>query len=91
MRGFTPSVIDLPVGDHAVEIAADGREPFKTRIAIRKDDRTFVEARLRYEQPRVAAAQKCDSDNAINQSKHSRRIVPITRSQTRICLRAMRR
>jgi len=57
--GFTPGVIDnLPIGDHEVTISADGRETFKSRINIRKDDRTPIEAHLRYEQVKVAAAQK---------------------------------
>ena len=57
--GFTPSVIDnVAVGKHRVEIAADGREPQQQEIEVRKDERTFLEAKLRLPAPKVIAAEK---------------------------------
>ena len=57
--GFTPGVIDnVTVGRHRVEILADGREPVVEQIDVQKNERSFVDARLRYAVPRVVAAEK---------------------------------
>jgi outer membrane receptor for ferrienterochelin and colicins len=57
--GFTPSVIDnLVAGTHRVEIVADGREPVIQEVEIQKDQRSFVDVRLRFSLPRVVAAEK---------------------------------
>ena len=57
--GFTPSVIDnIPAGPHRVEILSEGREPLVQQLDVRENERTFVDARLRYAMPRVVAAEK---------------------------------
>ncbi|MCA1828570.1 MAG: PEGA domain-containing protein [Myxococcales bacterium] len=57
--GFTPGVIDnVVVGRHKVEILADGREPVVEQVNVQKNERSFVDARLRYAIPRVVAAEK---------------------------------
>jgi outer membrane receptor protein involved in Fe transport len=57
--GFTPAVIDnVAAGEHLVEIAADGRETYRSKITVQKDEHASLDARLRYQQPRIAAAQK---------------------------------
>ncbi|HEX4384089.1 MAG TPA: TonB-dependent receptor, partial [Myxococcales bacterium] len=56
--GFTPSVIDLTAGKHQVEIIAEGREPLQQEVTVRKDERSFVEAKLMLPSPKVVAAEK---------------------------------
>lgn len=57
--GFTPGVIDnVVVGAHRVEIVAEGREPWAQEVEVRNDERSFVEAKLRWAVPRVVAAEK---------------------------------
>ncbi len=57
--GFTPSVIDnIPAGRHEVQILSEGREPVVQQLEIRQNERSFVDARLRYALPRVVAAEK---------------------------------
>jgi outer membrane receptor for ferrienterochelin and colicins len=57
--GFTPSVIEnVAAGKHGVEILAGGREPLRQEITVRKDERSFVEARLKLASPKVVAAEK---------------------------------
>ena len=57
--GFTPGVIDnVAVGRHEIEILAEGREPVVEQIEIKKNERSFIDARLRYALPRVVAAEK---------------------------------
>jgi outer membrane receptor protein involved in Fe transport len=57
--GFTPTVIDsIPVGPHQIVLSAEGREPVTQQVTVTATDRQSVEAKLRYAQPRVAAASK---------------------------------
>jgi outer membrane receptor for ferrienterochelin and colicins len=57
--GFTPSVIDnIPAGRHEVQVLSEGREPVIQQLEIHQNERTFVDARLRYTLPRVVAAEK---------------------------------
>lgn len=57
--GFTPGVIEnVAVGRHKVEILADGREPVTEDVEVRKNERSFLDAKLRYASPRVVAAEK---------------------------------
>ena len=57
--GFTPGVIDnITVGSHTVEILGDGREPVLAKIVIAQNERSFLDVKLRYAQPRVVAAEK---------------------------------
>ena len=57
--GFTPSVIDnIPAGTHQVEVLSDGREPIVQQLLVKENERTFLDARLRYALPRVVAAEK---------------------------------
>jgi outer membrane receptor for ferrienterochelin and colicins len=57
--GFTPGVIDnVAAGRHKLEILAQGREPVVEQVEVRQNERSFVEAKLRYLLPRVVAAEK---------------------------------
>ncbi len=57
--GFTPSVIDnIPAGRHQVEVLSEGREKVVQQIEILQNERSFMDARLRYTLPRVVAAEK---------------------------------
>ena len=57
--GFTPSVIDnVPAGRHEVQVLSEGREPVVQQLEIRQNERSFLDARLRYALPRVVAAEK---------------------------------
>ncbi|HEX9579376.1 MAG TPA: TonB-dependent receptor [Myxococcales bacterium] len=58
MMGFTPDVIDVTAGTHTLEVAAEGREPERTLFAVRDGDRTFMDLKLRHQQPRVVAAER---------------------------------
>ena len=57
--GFTPAVIDkVRVGDHTLEVLAEGREPLSMPVHVAADERTPVEVKLRYALPRVQAAER---------------------------------
>ena len=57
--GFTPGVIDnVTAGKHRVEIIAEGREPLVQTVEVRKDERSFLDAKLRQSLPRVVAAER---------------------------------
>ena len=57
--GFTPGVVDNVVeGTHKVEVLADGREPVIEDVVIKRNERSFVDVKLRYALPRVVAAEK---------------------------------
>ena len=56
--GFTPAVLDVTAGPHAVEIAADGRDPVVRTLRIEAGEKAFVEAKLLYAYPPVVAAEK---------------------------------
>ncbi len=49
---------NVVAGTHKVEIVAEGREPVSEEIDIAKDQRRFVDVKLRYALPRVVAAEK---------------------------------
>jgi outer membrane receptor protein involved in Fe transport len=56
--GFTPDVIDVPVGWHQLEVSAEGREPRRQIVWVRDGERTFADLSLRYLRPRVTAAER---------------------------------
>jgi len=57
--GFTPGVIEhVTVGRHKLEFTADGREPVVEELDVARDERRFVDVKLRYALPRVVAAEK---------------------------------
>ena len=57
--GFTPGVIEhVAVGRHQVQFSAEGREPVVEELDVAKDERRFVDVKLRYALPRVVAAEK---------------------------------
>jgi outer membrane receptor protein involved in Fe transport len=58
MMGFTPNVIDVAAGTHSLEVVAEGREPQTQMVQVREGERTFLDLRLRYPQPRVIAAER---------------------------------
>jgi outer membrane receptor for ferrienterochelin and colicins len=57
--GFTPAVIErILIGSHELEISEEGRQPYRTPVEIRRDERTFVDARLGRADPEITAATK---------------------------------
>jgi outer membrane receptor protein involved in Fe transport len=59
VSGFTPAVIDkVRAGTHKLEILAEGREPVSMTVEVRADERTPIDAHLRYALPRVEAAER---------------------------------
>lgn len=57
--GFTPGVVEgVVAGEHQVSIVAEGRETFTREVAIKANERAFVDAHLRYAGPSVEAATK---------------------------------
>ena len=57
--GFTPGVVEgIPVGKHTVAIDAEGRERFTRAVDVTANERSFVDAHLRYAGPSVEAATK---------------------------------
>ena len=57
--GFTPGVVEgVTVGKHAVSIDAEGRERFTRDVDVVANERSFVDAHLRYAGPSVEAATK---------------------------------
>ena len=57
--GFTPGVVEgVTVGKHSVAIDAEGRERFTRDVDVTANERSFVDAHLRYAGPSVEAATK---------------------------------
>jgi len=57
--GFTPGVIDgVTAGVRKVEISYESRETVVRMVEVKVNERTFVEARLRYAQPKIIAAER---------------------------------
>jgi outer membrane receptor for ferrienterochelin and colicins len=56
--GFTPAVLEIPVGAHTVEVSAEGREPLVRALRIGAGERSSIDAALPYAHPRVVAAEK---------------------------------
>jgi outer membrane receptor for ferrienterochelin and colicin len=57
--GFTPAVIEgVPVGDRAIEVAQEGRATFHGHVTVEQGRRSFLDVRLKREQPQVEAATK---------------------------------
>lgn len=57
--GFTPAVIEgVGVGEHTIELDAQGRERVSKKTQVAEGERSFVEAKLRYSGAVVEAASK---------------------------------
>jgi outer membrane receptor protein involved in Fe transport len=57
--GFTPAVVDgVPAGERDIEVAHEGRAPFRTRVTVDKGRRAFLDVRLKRLEPEVEAASK---------------------------------
>ena len=57
--GFTPLVKEgVLAGARKIEISYEGREPVLKTMDIKVDETSFIDARLRYAQPRVVAAER---------------------------------
>ena len=64
--GFTPTVLSLTVGPHAVEVTSKEMRPFEQRVDVAEGAETRLVAELRYAPPKVRAASKSltDADEA---------------------------
>lgn len=57
--GFTPGVVEgVVAGKHQVSVVAEGRETLSRPVEIAANERTFLDAHLRYAGPSVEAATK---------------------------------
>ena len=57
--GFTPDVIEgIAAGRHTVEVLGEGREAWVRSVEVKENDRSFLDAKLRYAAPRVSAAER---------------------------------
>jgi outer membrane receptor for ferrienterochelin and colicins len=57
--GFTPAVIEgVEVGERQIEVANEGRVPYRARVTVEKGGRTFIDVRLKRLEPEVEAAAK---------------------------------
>ncbi|MCB9765426.1 MAG: TonB-dependent receptor [Alphaproteobacteria bacterium] len=56
-EGFTPAVLDLPVGAHQVRISKPGFRTFEQDIEINTDERSALSVRLRSQQELSAASR----------------------------------
>jgi len=55
--GFTPAVLDVPVGKHVVRVTRTGFRPFEQKFEVQQDQRTTVDVRLRSQQEVTAATR----------------------------------
>src|SRR5204862_2357550 len=57
--GFTPAVIEgVQIGERALEVVQEGREPFHALVKVEKGQRSFLDEHLKRLQPQVEAATK---------------------------------
>lgn len=56
--GFTPVVLTLPEGEHAIEVSSSEVLPFEKTVAVVADSEDRLAADLRYAPPKVQAASK---------------------------------
>jgi outer membrane receptor protein involved in Fe transport len=57
--GFSPTVIEgVPAGERLVEVEHEGRETFRTNVIVETGRRTYLDVKLRREQPLIEAANK---------------------------------
>ncbi len=56
--GFTPTVLNLSLGEHVLEVTGPELEPYRKKLTITEDSETKLNVELRYAQPKVEAASK---------------------------------
>lgn len=57
--GFTPAVIEgVAAGERKVEVSREGRQTYATTVTIKRNDRAYLDVRLRRADPEVTAATK---------------------------------
>lgn len=57
-RGFTPAVLTLPTGVHALEVRADGYTSWNKQVRVEKDGRAFFQIDLEEAEAEVTGATK---------------------------------
>lgn len=57
-RGFTPAVLDLPVGDHEVEVKNEGYGVWRRTVTVDNDGRSFYQVELSDLEREVTAATR---------------------------------
>jgi outer membrane receptor protein involved in Fe transport len=55
--GFTPAVLEVPVGQHEVRVSRQGFRPHEETILVEDDQRTILKVRLRSQQEVTAATR----------------------------------
>lgn len=56
--GFTPTVVTLPEGEHALEVESREVRPLRQKVTVVADQEVKIHAELRYAPPPVRAASK---------------------------------
>lgn len=75
--GFTPVVLTLPEGEHAIEVSSSEVLPFSKTVAVVGDSEERLTVELRYAPPKVQAASK--SKLSVDQAPAS--VTVITREE----------
>jgi len=75
--GFTPVVLTLPEGEHAIEVSSSEVLPFTRTVAVVPDSEERLTVELRYAPPKVQAASK--SKLSVDQAPAS--VTVITREE----------
>lgn len=56
--GFAPGSVEARAGKRRIELTSDNREPEVREVVVKANERTFLEVRMRWAQPRVVAAER---------------------------------
>ena len=57
-RGFTPAVLDLSTGTHAIEVRGEGFGRWRREVEVSQDSRAFYQVELVDEEPEVTGATR---------------------------------
>jgi outer membrane receptor protein involved in Fe transport len=56
--GFTPAVLNLPIGNHEISVAGAGLRPWVQQVAVARDDRRFYDVVLEEAEQEVVGATR---------------------------------
>jgi outer membrane receptor protein involved in Fe transport len=73
-RGFTPAVLDLSAGPHAIEVRGEGYARWRRKVQVGQDSRTFYQVELLEEEPEVTGATR--SQQSLSAAPASISLVP---------------
>jgi outer membrane receptor protein involved in Fe transport len=57
-RGFTPAVLDLSIGSHAIEVRGEGYGRWRRDVSVSQDSRAFYQVEMVEEEPEVTGATR---------------------------------